>query len=100
MHSYVAIGAGLAEVRATTVLTVSGTASAPESLGVRFGSDLNGIERKGLIMVGGGATMTFGKWLFADLSFRCARILPKESVIEGDTGVNTQRVQIGIGIRF
>lgn len=99
-HPYLAFGVGMAQVTSETTLSVNGTAASPESLGVQFGSDLNGTERKALIMFGGGATVTFATRYFVDLSYRFGRILPKTSVIDGDVGINTQRAQVGVGVHF
>ncbi len=99
-HPYLAFGVGMAQVTSETVLSVNGSAVPPASLGVQFGSDLNGTERKALIMFGGGATVTFATRYFVDLSYRYGRILPKTSVIDGDVAINTQRAQVGVGVRF
>jgi len=97
-HPYLAFGVGLAQVTAETIMTVNGTPVTADS--VTFGSDLNGTERKALIMFGGGATVTFATRYFVDLSYRYGRILPKTSVIDGDVAINTQRAQVGVGVRF
>jgi len=100
VHSYVAVGLGAAHVRADTGLGVNGVTVSPDSLGVQFGSDLSGAETKFYLMLGGGATWDFKKRYFVDASYRYGRIAPKTSAIEGDQPINTQRVQIGIGLRF
>lgn len=51
-------------------------------------------------MFGGGATVTFATRWFVDLSYRFGRILPKTSVIDLDAAINTQRAQVGVGVRF
>jgi len=87
---YVALGVGLAHVNNETTL------SANSDL-VQFGSDLNGSQNRPIIMLGGGATVGFAKRYFLDLSYRFGAVLAT-----GDaSGVNkTQRVQVGIGIKF
>ena len=97
---YVLFGAGVAEVRAETALAVNGTTVAPESLGVAFGTDLNGTVRKALIVFGGGVMYPVTNRIFVDGSFRYGRILPKTSETENDTGINTARAQVGVGIVF
>jgi len=98
IHPYVALGFGLAQVTSQTVLTVNGAALGPDQ--VTFGTDLNGTERKTFVMFGLGGTMTFAKRYFADLSYRYGRISPKTDDIPNDTAISTQRLQIGVGVRF
>lgn len=100
VHPYVMFGVGVAQVRAETALAVNGTTVPPESLGVQFGSDLHGVEKKAIIIVGGGAAYTFATRYFADFSVRYGRILPKTDVIENDKGINTARLQLGVGVKF
>src|SRR5262249_50917734 len=69
-------------------------------LGVQFGSDLSGTENKGLFMIGAGVTYPFSDRFFADITYRFGRIFSKTSAIENDTGINTQRAQIGLGVKF
>lgn len=97
---YVLFGGGVAQVRAKTELAVNGTTVEPETLGVQFGTDLNGSVRKGLITVGGGVMYPVYNRVFVDGSFRYAHILAKTSEVENDKGINTARAQIGIGITF
>lgn len=101
-HPYLAMGIGAAGVKNETTLSVNGTAVPAEDLGVLFGSDLNGHETSGFFMFGGGATAPFGKRYFGDLSYRYGRVFQKSDsggnvVIDG---INTHRVQIGVGVRF
>ena len=98
IHPYVTAGFGLAQVKAETVLTVNGTTVGPDQ--VTFGTDLNGTTRKGFLMIGFGGTMTFGSRYFGDLSYRYGRISPDTTDIPNDTAINTQRLQIGVGVRF
>lgn len=97
---YLMIGIGVAGVHAETELAVNGNTVAPESLGVQFGSDLNGTVRKPLLVLGGGATYPLTDRVFVDGSFRYGRIFPKTSETENDKGINTARAQIGVGVRF
>jgi opacity protein-like surface antigen len=98
IHPYVTAGFGLAQVTAETVLTVNGTTVGPDQ--VTFGTDLNGTTRKGFLMIGFGGTMTFGSRYFGDLSYRYGRISAKTDDIPNDTAIGTQRLQIGVGVRF
>jgi opacity protein-like surface antigen len=97
---YLVIGGGLAQVRAETALAVNGTTVPPESLGVQFGSDLNGTEKKGYFTIGGGVLYPITNRFFVDGSYRYGRIGKKTSEIENDEGINTQRLQLGVGVRF
>ena len=99
-QTYVLFGVGLAAVRAETVLSVNGNAVPPESLGVQFGNDLNGTVNKTLPVFGGGAMYPIHPRIFLDGSFRYGHILANTGEIEGDTGINTLRAQIGIGVTF
>ncbi len=96
---YVSLGFGAAKVTAETVFSVNGTPVTPDSIGITTGDDLNGSTTKAFFMVGGGATANFRERYFADLSYRYGRIAPSGS-IDGDTGVNTSRLQFAVGIRF
>ena len=97
---YLELGFGGATVTAQTTFAVNGTVVPPESLGVQLGEDLSGTVGKGFIMFGGGATSAFATRYFADGSLRYGRVLARTSVIENDTGINTLRLQFGVGIRF
>src|SRR5579864_2028161 len=100
LHPFVVFGAGLAQVRSVTTFTVNGVVTPPPALGVVLGSDLSGALKKPLLTLGGGASVTFAKSFFADGSIRYGRIFPKTSQIENDTGINTVRIQFGLGVKF
>jgi opacity protein-like surface antigen len=100
LHPYVVLGAGLAQVRSVTTFTVGGVATPPDALGISLGSDLGGALKKPLLTFGGGATATFARRFFVDGSLRYGRILARTSQIENDTGINTVRIQVGVGVKF
>ncbi|HEV3062516.1 MAG TPA: outer membrane beta-barrel protein [Vicinamibacterales bacterium] len=100
LHPYLALGFGAAAVKVQTSLAVNGTVVPPESLGVQFGSDLNGTTTKGFMMIGGGVNYPFAKRYFVDGSIRYGRVFARTSAIENDTGINTLRVQFGLGVRL
>lgn len=100
VRPYILVGGGVAQVRAETALAVNGTTVPPESVGVQFGSDLNGTERKGYFTIGGGVLYPFMTRFFADISYRYGRITADTGAIENDKGINTQRAQIGVGVKF
>src|SRR4029077_18792917 len=97
---YLMTGFGVASVEAETVLSGNGTAVPPGSLGVQCGNDLNGTVTKTMFVIGGGAMYPLSTRYFVDGSFRYGRIFPKTSEIDGDTGINTLRAQVGFGISF
>ena len=97
---HVSLGGGVASVKAETALAVGGTTVPPESLGVQFGTDLSGSEKKGYFTIGGGVLYTFAQRYYADLSYRYGHIGAKTSQIENDKGINTQRLQIAVGVKF
>ena len=99
VRPYVTAGYGLASVTAQTTFFVNGAAVPPDQLGIQLGSDLDGTENKGFFMFGGGVSYTFGSRYFVDGSFRYGYVLSK-SDLENDTGINTMRASIGVGITF
>jgi len=99
---YASIAGGLAGVSSETVFSVNGAAVSADSLGVALGADLNGSVRVGIIVFGVGARRDFYERYFLDLSYRFGRTFAK-SDSDGNTivpGLNTQRLQAGVGIRF
>jgi opacity protein-like surface antigen len=52
------------------------------------------------LTVGVGTNATLGKRYLLDLAYRYGRIFPRTGRIANDQGINTQRLQAGIGIRF
>jgi opacity protein-like surface antigen len=93
-HPYVAAGIGAATVTTETSF------NAGNDVTVSPGVDLQGTVTKPLLVIGGGVTVPFLSRYFADGSYRYGRIFSRTGVIENDNGINTQRLQIGVGIRF
>jgi len=52
------------------------------------------------MMVGTGVNVPFKAKYFFDGSLRYGRVFAREGEIEDDTGVNTFRIQVGVGVRF
>jgi opacity protein-like surface antigen len=94
-HPYAAIGVGAASVTTSTSIQ-TGTSE----VAVSFGPDLQGTVTKPFMMIGGGVTVPFAQRYYVDGSYRYGRIFAREGVIDADTGISTQRVQIGVGIHF
>jgi opacity protein-like surface antigen len=103
VQPYVALGAGAGKVERTTSFLVNGSdvtaqLQAPP-YGVLLGGDLSGSETAALVTLGVGAQIgighqLFGRELFVDGSYRFGRIFLTAG------GLNTNRVQFGIGARF
>jgi len=100
---YVAFGFGGAHVNTETTFSANGTTLTPDQLAAKYvalGADLAGSVNKPFLLVGGGVQRHIGARLFLDGSYRYGYIFPRTSEIDGDTGVSTQRVQLGVGLRF
>jgi len=99
---YGMLGLGAARVKNEANFSVNGNdvTNRLDQFRVQLGSDLSGSVTKFFLTIGVGANRPFGKRYFVDLSYRYGRIFAKSGAIEDDTGVNTQRVQGGVGIRF
>ena len=102
-HPYVGVGIGFANIKPEVTFGLNGTdvtGQLPE-LGVQLGSDLSESHNTFLFVLGLGTQVNFGSRYFADLTYRYGRTSSasqdNEVLIEG---LNTQRVQIGVGIRF
>ena len=94
-HPYGLVGLGFASVKTSTTFGPSSNGTV-----VSTGNDLNSTLTKLYLTVGGGVTLPFKDRYLVDISYRYGRIFPKTSEIEGDTGINTNRIQAGIGVRF
>ena len=99
---YALLGVGAASVKTEPSFSIAGTdvTSRLAQFGVQLGSDLSGTLTKVFLTVGVGTNITFGGRFLADLSYRYGRIFPKTSEIENDRGINAQRVQLGVGMKF
>ena len=54
----------------------------------------------GSFLLGAGVSRNFLQRYYVDVSYRYGRIFAKTATIEDDKGINTQRFQVGVGIRF
>lgn len=101
---YLGLGGGVAQLRKDVAFTIAGTELSEDQLlsqyGVQLGADLAGTSNRPMFTVIGGVSRTFGGRAFFDLSYRYGAIFAKKDLIEDDTVTNTQRLQVGIGIRF
>jgi opacity protein-like surface antigen len=93
---YGGIALGSAGVTRETKFFVNGndiTGQLP-SMGIQLGGDLQGSERGFLFTIGGGTRIAVtGQW-FADVSYRYGHVSLSTE------GVNTNRIQFGIGAHF
>jgi opacity protein-like surface antigen len=94
-HPYGLVGLGFASVKTSTTFGPSSNGTV-----VFTGNDLNSTLTKLFLTVGAGVTVPLKNRYLVDISYRYGRIFPKTSEIEGDTGINTNRIQAGIGVRF
>lgn len=100
---FVLAGVGFARTSTETTFSRNGTditGQVADVFGVQLGLDLDGNVTKGFITFGGGVTRPFLNRYFVEGTYRYGRILPRSGEIEDDKGVNTQRVQLGVGLRF
>ncbi len=68
--------------------------------GVQLGADLAGSTVKPMITIAVGVSRGFAGRAFMDLSYRYGLIFSSADTIEDDKGLSTQRVQLGVGVRF
>jgi len=102
-NPYVAVGLGATQIRTATGFAVNGVQLTDAQLaasGVALGVDLAGSISKAFALIGVGVQLPFKERFVLDGSYRFGRIFSRSAAIEGDSGVNTQRVQVGLGIRF
>lgn len=101
---YVGLGVGAAQVKKDVVFTVNGAEKSEAQLlsdyGVALGNDLAGTTTKPLVLITAGVSRNFATRAFLDVSYRYGLIFAKSGVIEDDKSLNTQRIQLGVGIRF
>jgi opacity protein-like surface antigen len=102
-HPYVGLGLGFAHITPEVRFAVNGTDVTDQlpALGVQLGADLSESHNTFLFVIGLGTMVNFGSRYFADLTYRYGHT---GEVSDSDEtlvkGLNTQRVQAGVGIRF
>lgn len=101
---YVGLGFGVAPVETDVTFSVGGAALSEEDLlnryGVQLGNDLAGSTTKPLVMLGFGVSRAIAQRYLLDVSYRYGRIFGKSGDIEDDEAINSNRVQVGFGVRF
>jgi opacity protein-like surface antigen len=99
-HPYALVGVGVAHVVTDVAFEVGGNIVDPAQFGVQLGGDLTGSSNKTLIVAGAGVNIPFMNRFFADLGYRYGQILAKTGNVETDKGIKTQRIVLGVGVRF
>jgi opacity protein-like surface antigen len=98
VQPYVSIGGGAGKVERNPAFLLNGTditAQLPAPpYGVQLGGDLSGSETAGLFTVGVGAQIAVSHRMFLTTSYRFGRVFLTAG------GLNTNRVQFGVGARF
>jgi opacity protein-like surface antigen len=96
---YVLGAVGAAHVKTEVAFTVNGTVIDPSAT-VQLGSDLSGSLNKTILVLGFGVNVPFKTRYFGELGYRYGSILAKTDNFETDKAIPTQRVILGVGIRF
>jgi opacity protein-like surface antigen len=94
-HPYGLLGLGAASVKTSTAF-----GSISSDVTFNLGNDLSSTLTKLFLTVGGGVTVPFKDRYLVDVSYRYGHISAKTSAILDDVGINTNRIQAGIGVRF
>ena len=98
---YVLAAIGAAHVTTEVAFTVNGTTIDPGSRpDLQLGADLSGSTNRTLFVIGFGANMTFKERFFADLGYRYGQIFSKTLDNESLESIPTQRIVLGVGVRF
>ena len=100
VHPYVLGAVGLANVKTEVAFNVGGSTIDPAARGVQLGGDLSGTHNKTILVFGFGVHVPFKTRFFGDLGYRYGQILAKTDNFETDKAIPTQRVVLGVGIRF
>jgi opacity protein-like surface antigen len=99
LQPYVLGEFGVASVKTEVAFTVNGTVIDPGANGAPLGADLSGTLNKAILVVGFGVNWSFKSRYFADLGYRYGEIFASDA-FETDTGIPTQRIILGVGVRF
>jgi opacity protein-like surface antigen len=100
VHPYVLAGVGIANVKTEVEFNVGGSTIDPAANGVQLGGDLSGSANKTILVFGFGVRVPFKTRFFGDLGYRYGQIFAKTDNFENDTSIPTQRVILGVGVKF
>jgi opacity protein-like surface antigen len=101
LNPYVLGAVGVAHVKTEVEFTVNGTTIDPATRpDLQLGDDLSGSTNRTLLVIGFGVNMPFKQRYFADLGYRYGQIFSKTLDNESLGSIPTQRIVLGVGIRF
>jgi opacity protein-like surface antigen len=100
VEPYVLGAIGVANVKTEVEFSVNGTVVDPETRGVQLGGDLSGTQNKAILVLGFGINVPFKTRYFGDLGYRYGAIFAKTGNFETDKTIPTQRIVLGVGVRF
>jgi opacity protein-like surface antigen len=99
IHPYVLAGIGMAHVRTEVEFAVDGNVIDPGA-NVQLGSDLSDSTNRGMFVFGFGVKLPFKERFFGDVGYRFGEIFSKSTDTEPLPSIPTQRVVLGVGMRF
>jgi opacity protein-like surface antigen len=98
---YVLGAIGVANVSTEVAFTVNGTTIDPGTRpDLQLGSDLSGSTNRAILVIGFGVNVPFKQRFFGDLGYRYGQIFSKTVDSETLGSVPTQRIVLGVGVRF
>jgi opacity protein-like surface antigen len=101
VHPYVLADLGFAHVTTEVAFNVGGTTIDPATRpDLQLGGDLSGSHNKTMVGFGFGVRVPFKTQFFADLGYRYGAILAKTDNFETDKTIPTQRIILGVGVKF
>jgi opacity protein-like surface antigen len=100
MVPYVLGAVGFAHVKTEVEFSVNGTVIDPVVGGVQLGGDLSGSPNRALLVIGFGVNVPFKQRFFADVGYRYGQIFSTTLDNETLDSIPTQRIILGVGVRF
>jgi opacity protein-like surface antigen len=98
---YVLGAVGVANVNTEVLFTVNGTTIDPGTRpDLQLGTDLSGSTNRALLVIGFGVNVPFKQRFFGDLGYRYGQIFSKTLDTETLGSIATQRIVLGVGVRF
>jgi opacity protein-like surface antigen len=99
---YVLGALGVANVSTEVAFTVNGTTIDPATRpDLQLGGDLSGSTTRALLVIGFGVNVPFKQRFFGDLGYRYGQIFSKTLDNNETLGsIPTQRIVLGVGVRF
>jgi len=99
IRPYVMAGVGFASVSTEVEFTVNGNVVPPGS-NVQLGNDLSGSTTRAMFVFGFGVKVPFKQRFFADLGYHFGQISSKSTDTEPLPSIPTQRIVLGVGMKF